>query len=109
MSTYSDRKDEALMFIAYLCSYTIQRNLILDLGWQPGRRDVYFDSKVLQRRPYYRQIAQIFGSKMMRPYIGTHPYIPNVVRKSFENAIAGRTSAWEALNSVQLRFMEFYQ
>lgn len=109
LSSYSDMKDEALMFIAYLCSYGVQRDLILDLGWQPGRRDVYFDSKVLRRRPYYRQIAQIYGNKMLRPYIGAHPYIPNVVRKSFENAIAGRTTSWEALNSVQLRFMEFYQ
>lgn len=109
MSAYSDMKNEALLLIAYISSYAVQREFALRFGWKPGRRDVYYDPKVLRKYPYYRQISAIYGAKMIRPSIGTHPYIPGVIRKSFEPVIDGKTPPWEALNAVQLRFLEFYR
>ena len=41
ISRFSDRKEDALKFLRFIVSKEVQRKLALELGWNPGRKDVY--------------------------------------------------------------------
>jgi len=46
----SENKEAAWEFIKYVESFDAQKDFAMNLGWNPGRQDVYDDLKLLQKR-----------------------------------------------------------
>jgi len=48
VSPFSDRKSQAMQFIRFVTSYDTQKKMVLQMGWNPGRINLYDDPDILQ-------------------------------------------------------------
>ena len=60
ISKYSDQKGKALQFIKYITSYKVQKDLFTSVGWNPGRKDVYFDKELREKYPQIKTLYEAF-------------------------------------------------
>ncbi len=99
VSRFSDCKDDAVRFAAYLTSYSVQKKLALTIAHNPGRTDVYRDPEV--RETPTGRLAPIFHHAIPRPTLPYYPQFSLVLQKQINAALAGRTTPTEALSSAQ--------
>ncbi|HEQ98738.1 MAG TPA: ABC transporter substrate-binding protein [candidate division Zixibacteria bacterium] len=106
ISAYSDMKEEARRFVEYVSSYETQKKLALNLGWNPGRRDVYDDQEVLEKLPHFADLKTVFENAHPRP---TRPYysqMSSILQKHLNSAVAGEVSPENALQSAQAEIQD---
>ena len=60
MSKYSDNKKEAWRFIKYVTSYEVQKEMVLTIGWNPGRKDVYDNEELNEKLPHLKTFRRLF-------------------------------------------------
>ncbi|MEJ2033001.1 MAG: ABC transporter substrate-binding protein [Deltaproteobacteria bacterium] len=101
ISRYSDVKPEALAFVRYLTSYEAQKKMVLALGWNPGRQDLYDDPEVIARAPYLKQLRQIILQARPRPLVPFYPQISAIAQRHLNAALAGTCTPKEALVLAQ--------
>ena len=46
ISKFSDMKEKAWQFVKFVTSFKIQKEMLMRIGWNPGRKDVYEDEEV---------------------------------------------------------------
>jgi multiple sugar transport system substrate-binding protein len=101
LSRYSDRKADAAKFIQYITSYEVQKRLARDLGWNPGRTDVYDDAELNESYPALSQLRGIFANAAPRPTVPYYSEMSTALQRSLNAALAGTMSAQEALEQAQ--------
>lgn len=101
ISKYSDVKDDAWKFVEYVTSYETQKKLALNLGWNPGRKDLYGDADILERLPYFAELEKVLEHAYPRPTRPYYPQMSQVLQKYLNSALAGTISPEEALKSSE--------
>lgn len=101
ISRFSDRKDDAAAFVAYITSYAVQKKLAAKLGYNPGRKDVYADKDLLASYPLLAQLQEVFANAVPRPSVPWYSQLSLVMQKHFNAALAGRETPENALRLAQ--------
>ena len=101
MSKYSDVKDEAWEFIKFVTSYDIQKKLLVGVGWNPGRKDVYRDSVLLQEIPRLKILYEVFKLSTPRPVIPYYTQVSEVMQRYVNDCLGDKISPAKALAEMQ--------
>ncbi|MFW6145989.1 MAG: ABC transporter substrate-binding protein [Planctomycetota bacterium] len=101
VSRHCDRTDEAMHLLAYIVSYPAQKRVALELGWNPGRRDVYQDPDVLEPLPHLASLRGVFEKLTPRPAVPYYPAVSDAIQRHLNAALAGRVPPDEALRAAQ--------
>jgi multiple sugar transport system substrate-binding protein len=101
ISKYSDVKEQALAFVKYVTSYKGQKKMVLLLGWNPGRQDLYRDKEVLKKMPFLMELKDIFVHARARPVVPYYPQISDIAQRWINAAIAGRYTPEHALQQAE--------
>ena len=101
MSRYSDRKDRAWALIQFITSREIQKELVLNLGWNPGRKDLYADHEVLERLPHLAGLRRVFEHAVGRPNIPYYTQVSDVIQRYVNRCLAEKITPDAALERMQ--------
>jgi len=101
ISRYSDLKRESFRLVKFVVSYGVQKRLALELGWNPGRRDVYTDSDVIEKLPHFVRLREVFENAQPRPNVPYYTQISEVVQRYVNKILAGELSAQDGLEAAE--------
>jgi multiple sugar transport system substrate-binding protein len=101
VSRFSDRKKEALEFVRFVTSREGQQRMVLALGWNPGRRDLYDDPDILREMPYLAELKEVFEKARPRPNVPYYPQISEIAQRHLNGALAGQITPEEALRQAE--------
>lgn len=101
LSRFSDRKIQGLRFIQFVTAYETQKRLMLGLGWNPARRDLYADPDILDQAPNFEELKEIFQTAQPRPILPYYTQLSAIAQKHFNRVLAGKSSAERALTKAQ--------
>lgn len=101
ISRFSDAKPESVRLLCFLTSYEVQKRMALDLGWNPGRRDVYEDPEVLERMPHFRKLRTAFENARPRPIVPYYSQLSEILQRHLNAALSGKSPPAEALATAQ--------
>jgi trehalose/maltose transport system substrate-binding protein len=97
VSRYSDVKAEALEFVRFVTRYESEKRLVLNLGWNPGRQDLYEDPAVLAVAPHLRTLREVFEHARSRPVVPYYTQISEIVQRHLNRTLANEVSPEAAL------------
>jgi multiple sugar transport system substrate-binding protein len=97
VSAYSDAKGAAKEFVRFATSSASQKRMALNLGWNPGRQDLYSDPELLKKAPHFRELSIIFQHSRPRPLLPYYSQISAIAQRYIHAVLAGKTSASQAL------------
>ncbi len=97
ISAFSDAQSEAWKLIEYIMSFEIQKSLVLHLGWNPGRVDVYNDPEVLRTLPHLAVLQEVFEQALPRPTVPYYSRISEILQRNINAVLAGEMPAGAAL------------
>ncbi len=106
ISKYSDSKNEALIFLKFILSYDTQKKLALDLGWNPGRSDLYNDPEIKERIPHLDILRGSFERAVARPSSPFYTQISEVLQKHLNAILSGESKSETALAKAQNEIAE---
>jgi multiple sugar transport system substrate-binding protein len=106
ISKYSDKIDEAWQFIQYVTSYEVQKEMVLSIGWNPGRKDVYADEVLNKKLPHLKTLAYVFDNTVARPTVPYYSSISEVIQRNVNNCLAGKISPGDALVKMEKELNE---
>ncbi len=101
ISRFSDAKASALKFVKYVTSYEGQKKMVLRLGWNPGRRDLYEDKSVLEKMPFFKDLGDIFVRARARPAVPYYTQISDIAQRWINAVLAGRIEPRDALQQAE--------
>ena len=101
VSHFSDVKPLATAFVEYVCSYAVQKRMVLRLGWNPGRRDLYTDPEILHHAPHVPVLQQALQAAQPRPVVPYYPQLSAIVQRRLNGVLAGRAEAAAALQAAE--------
>ena len=101
ISKYSDQKEKALEFIKYVTSYKIQKNLFTSVGWNPGRKDLYFDKELQNKYPKIKILYEAFQHAVARPVLPYYSEVSDIMQQYVNRCLADKISPEDALNKCQ--------
>lgn len=112
ISKYSDRKEDAWRLVDFILSYESQKRLALELGWNPGRGDLYRDPEVLRTMPHLETLRTAVESSVARPLLPFYTQVSEVLQKAINGALSGSLPVERALEEAEAeiaRIMESYR
>jgi multiple sugar transport system substrate-binding protein len=101
LSPFSDRKPQAMQFIRFVTSYATQKKIVLQMGWNPGRVDLYDDPDILQQAPHYRELKDILQTARPRPLLPYYTQVSAIAQRYISSVLAGQSSPGNALIAAQ--------
>jgi multiple sugar transport system substrate-binding protein len=101
VSRHSDMPDKAWELVRFILSRASQKKLVLNLGWYPGRSDVYTDPDVLKKVPYAGLLREIFSRAVTRPNLPYYDQVSDVIQRTVNGCLAGKQPPAEALGRMQ--------
>jgi multiple sugar transport system substrate-binding protein len=101
ISTFSDNKEQAWKFIQYITSYEVQKALSIQLGWNPGREDVYEDEEVLAKMPHFAKLKDVLTNTVPRPAVPYYTQISIVLQKHINAVLARKTDVADGLEQAE--------
>ena len=75
--------------------------VVLELGWNPGRSDLYVDETLLERYPHFGDLKNIFRKARPRPVIPYYMQVSNVLQTYISGTLARNQSPEAALALAQ--------
>jgi multiple sugar transport system substrate-binding protein len=109
VSKYSDTKEKSFALVRFITSYGSQKKLALNLGWNPGRRDVYVDEDVVEKSPHFASLQDIFENLLPRPTLPYYTLISEVIQRHVNAVLSGKSAPGEALASAEKEAQEIIQ
>jgi multiple sugar transport system substrate-binding protein len=101
ISKYSDAKAKSFEFIKFVVSSQTQRKLATELGWNPGRRDLYTDSEVLKKMPHFATLRNVFENAQPRLNLPYYTQISEVAQRYLNAILSGRLTPEVALREAE--------
>lgn len=101
ISRYSDVKPESFELLKFIVSRGVQKRLALELGWNPGLRDVYTDSDVIEKLPHFVRLREVFENAQPRPNVPYYTQISEVIQRYVSKILAGELSPKDALEAAE--------
>lgn len=106
ISKFSDKKAEAWKLIQFILSYETQKKFALNLGWNPGRKDVYNESEVVKALPHLTILKEVFENAVSRPNLPYYNQVSEIIQRYVNSCLAGNTEPSEALQKMQAEINE---
>jgi len=106
VSRFSDDKAGAWEFVKYVTSPAVQKELALELGWNPGRRDVYRDKDVLKAYPHFARLEKIFANAYPRPNVPYYSQVSAILQRHLNSALSGAAEPEAALKAAEAEVNE---
>ncbi len=100
ISKYSDMKDKAREFVKFVTSFRIQKEMLMRIGWNPGRKDVYEDKELKEKIPRVKILKAAFDHTVARPALPYYQQVSEVIRRYINNCLAGKESPADALKTI---------
>ncbi len=101
ISRFSNEKEKAWKFIQFVTSYEVQKSLVLNVGWNPARKDVYFDKDVIRELPTVKILYEALQHSVARPALPYYSEVSDVIQRYVNNCLAGKIKPAEALKEMQ--------
>jgi multiple sugar transport system substrate-binding protein len=101
ISKFSDVKPQALKFVEFVTSYETQKRLLLNLGFNPGRKDLYADPEVLEKAPHLAQLRDVFQNARPRPILPYYTQISEIAQPFMNGVLSGKYKPKSALTAAQ--------
>lgn len=95
----SPNPEAAWAFINWVESFPIAKERAL-MGGAPARQDVFEDSEVLAKYPYYTEVEQIVGEAVEFPIMSRSPQVVEVLGRVLSEAVIGDKTPEDALNEA---------
>lgn len=106
ISKYSDNKEKAWEFIKYVTSYEVQKEMVLTIGWNPGRKDVYKDEELNKKLPQLQILEYVFENTVARPTVPYYSNISEVIQRNVNNCLANKITPENALKKMEEEIKE---
>ncbi len=100
ISTFTDVPEQAAAFLRYITSYDVQKEMTLNLGWNPGRIDIYDDPQIMETLPHLVELKPVFENAVPRPIVPYYAEISQALQEHLNAALAGQTSPEDALKQA---------
>ena len=97
VSAFSDVKDAAEKFVRFVTSFSCQKEMVLRLGWNPGRQDLYRDRELLRKAPHLRELMVVFQRSRPRPLVPYYSQISAVAQRQINAVLANKVLPQKAL------------
>ena len=97
VSVFSDMKGAAKEFVRFVTSFAAQKEMVLRLGWNPGRQDLYKDEEVLKKAPHLQELTTVFQNSRPRPLVPYYSQISAIAQKQINAVLAGKISPKKGL------------
>lgn len=101
LSGYSDKKGEAVNFIKYLLSREVQKQLVVNLSWNPARKDLYRDQEIIKKMPHFPELQKVFENCRPRPLTPYYTRLSAVQQVYLNKILSGKVLAREGLEQAQ--------
>lgn len=101
ISRFSDEKEKAWKFIQFVSSYEVQKSLVLNVGWNPARKDVYNDKEVIAKLPTVKILYDALQHTAARPTLPYYSQVSDVIQRYVNDCLAGKINPKEALEKMQ--------
>lgn len=101
ISKYSDKKDQAWELVKFITSFDTEKNLALNLGWNPGRKDVYEDEDVISRLPHLPILKVILEQVVARPNLPYYTQLSQIMQLYINACLSGKIRPKPALDKAQ--------
>ncbi|MBN1899987.1 ABC transporter substrate-binding protein [Candidatus Sumerlaeota bacterium] len=101
ISRFSDHKEEAWKLVSFIMSYDAQKKLALNLGWNPGRKDIYQDAEVINKKPEMDVLKSALAYAVARPNVPYYSLMSSILQRYIHAAISGEMAPGEALSGAQ--------
>ena len=85
----------------FVLSYDTQKKLALNLGWNPGRSDVYTDADVIEKLPHFASLRDVFENLQPRPNVPYYPLLSEVIQRYVSGVLSGRLKVRQALAEAE--------
>ncbi|MGA6826200.1 ABC transporter substrate-binding protein [Nitrospira sp. NS4] len=92
---------EAKDLLRYLASSAIQKRLALELGYLPGRSDLYQDSSLLEAKPWLAALSPVILRAKPRPVTPYYLMISQVLQPELSAVVVGLKTPEAALVSAR--------
>ncbi|UCG91336.1 MAG: ABC transporter substrate-binding protein [candidate division WOR-3 bacterium] len=109
ISKYADTPDKAWQLVKFIVSYDIQKKLALDLGWNPGRSDLYNDAQIKKHMTHVTVLQKAFENSVARPNLPYYTQVSEVLQRYVNAALSGSITPAEALERAQKEIEEVAQ
>src|SRR4051812_39617956 len=100
ISAYTKNPGLALKFADFFASPKFQKKALLKYSQAAIIPDVYSDPDVKKAIPYAAQLLQALSQAKARPVSPVYPQISQAIYKNVNDALAGRSSAQDALKKA---------
>ena len=100
LSRYTDKEKEALAFVKFITSFENQKRMVTELGWNPGRRDLYDDPDVLREAPHFKALKEVFRNARPRPLEPYYNQASMVAQRHINRVLAGLSEPGPALEAI---------
>jgi len=101
ISIYSDVKKEAWQFARFIVSYSFQKKLSLEMGYNPANREVYRDREVLSVFPHFKYLAEVFSKARARPVLPYYTQVSEIAHRYINAVLAAKIEPETAFKSAQ--------
>ncbi len=101
ISRHSDSKENAWRLVEFMTSRETQKKLALELGWNPGRVEVYTDSTVLSEMPHFAELRKVFDNATARPNVPYYSQLSIILQRHLNSVLAGKKPVDEALATAE--------
>jgi len=101
ISQFSDQKTEAWEFLKFILSKETQKKMVLELGWNPGRQDLYEDPEILEKLPHLEKLKEVFQKTLPRPHVPYYSQISEVLQRYINAVLADSIETTQALSQAQ--------
>ena len=101
ISKFSNIKSESFEFVKFVVSCGTQKKLALELGWNPGRKDVYRDAEVLKKLPHFASLREVFENAVPRPNLPYYTQISEAIQPYISIILTGKLRPEAALLSAE--------
>ena len=75
--------------------------LALELGWNPGRRDVYDDEILTNKMPHLSRLKYVFDNAVARPNLPYYTQVSEVIQRYVNGSLSGAVSSKRSLDRAQ--------
>ncbi len=101
ISRYCDAKEKAWELVKYITSYRTEKELMLNLGWNPGRKDLYEDEEIKAVFPHLHILSGIFENAVSRPTLPYYTQLSEIIQRYLNACLSGKIQPAQALGQMQ--------
>ena len=83
--------------------------MVLTIGWNPARKDIYNDEDLIQKLPNLKTLKNVFDNTVARPTVPYYAQISEVIQRNVNNCLANKISPAYALNEIEVQMKKIIE